>query len=165
MGHAVTLGMCVCVLAEGHLLKRSLPCWGAWESGHPEAKARRLPTAGPRCSHCPLSHWSWTLAPPASALPDTAGEERVACRPTCFCFLCLDLVKCQQLCCLHKEHHCSPLQCGGEASSEKQMPSALPWRLPVAEAVRAPADGTAHGTWLRRAHDCQQAPLGASYSD
>lgn len=139
-----------------------LGCMGEWTPRSQGAQASYCRT--PLLPLPPLS-LELDTGPPASALPDTAGEERVACRPTCFCFLCLDLVKCQQLCCLHKEHHCSPLQCGGEASSEKQMPSALPWRLPVAEAVRAPADGTAHGTWLRRAHDCQQAPLGASYSD
>lgn len=125
---------------------------------HPAGVPGRVDTQKPRragfllqdpsAPTCPLSHWSWPPAPRPSALPDTAGEERVACRPTCFCFLCLDLVEFQQLCCLHKERHCSPLQCGGGASSEKQMPSALPWRLPVAErrSVRLRmAPHTAHG--------------------
>lgn len=177
MGHAVTLGMCVywqrdtwpsCLL---NLLEHSLPCWDAWESGHLEERDAsfllqdlHLPPISLELPPCCLP------APWPSALADTAGEERVTCRPTCFCFLCLDLVGFQQLCCLHKAHHCSPLQCGGEVSPEKQMPRALPGWLPMAKrrpmslwmALHTlPRDVLTTASKCGPEH-CQQAPLGVS---
>lgn len=72
-GHTATLGIHVC----WNVLEHSPPCRGA------QGEQSRLPPHRP-----PQSGWSHHLASPqAISARDTAGEERVARRPTCFALL------------------------------------------------------------------------------